>query len=111
MAWKIKKYGGEGNVSIEDEGSLIKSDVNVLNFVGVGVQAKDEGDLNKINIYIPPTVHASFFNQDDSIVSDINTTERYVSSPSGAFNIGVVELFRILLITQQYLIVHLLSSQ
>ena len=93
MAWTIKKYiegggSGTGNITIQDEGSTIKSDVNIINFVGVDVEAKDEGVANKVNVYIPTPDYAPFYNQDESTVPSISTTSRHVADPLGTFDIG-----------------------
>ena len=57
--------GGSGsNLTVQDEGSLIDSNVTLLNFIGADVQAMSAGSGN-VSIYIPPPTFASHWTTND----------------------------------------------
>lgn len=88
--------GGGGTLSILDEGVIVNAATDTLNFIGVDVLAQQDGTMpNQVNVYIPPPSYPSHFNTNDGIgdarLSDISTTNRYISSPiveGTPFNIG-----------------------
>lgn len=88
-------YTGDGSsggtLTIKDEGGEVMTDVEILNFIGVDVLARDDGIPTQVNIYIPPPTFVSHYNTSDGsnncLVDNIVTLSRHVSNP-GAFNIG-----------------------
>jgi hypothetical protein len=73
------------NLTIQDEGSTLSNNVNVINFIGNSVKAK-VGDNGRIDVYIPSPNYTSHFNTQDgttnALISDINTTLRYIATPT-----------------------------
>ena len=92
--WILCSGGGSGtgSITIKDEGSVINTDTKILNFIGDTVTAYDSGSPNEVNIYIPPLEYVSHWNTNDgsnnNTISDISTTQRILSNPLSAFNIG-----------------------
>jgi len=88
--------GGGGTLSILDEGVVVNAATDTLNFIGVDVLAQQDGTMpNQVNVYIPPPSYPSHFDTNDGIgdarLSNISTTNRYISSPTvegTPFNIG-----------------------
>lgn len=87
---------GGGSLAIYDENSLINAQTTKINFIGADVQASQNSvDENMVNIYIPPSLYTSHFNENDgtvnALVSNITTYTRYVASPTSEgspYNIG-----------------------
>lgn len=79
--------GGGGSLALYYEGELVNSQTTKLNFKGVDVKAaQDSTDESMVNIYVPPSLYSSHFNQNDgtinALVSDITTYSRYIASPT-----------------------------
>jgi hypothetical protein len=81
--------GSGGNVEILDEGVSINPATGKLNFIGNGVVAQQDDNLTtQVNVYIPPVNYSPFFNTGTCLISDITTTDRYISNPNDEFQIG-----------------------
>ncbi|MBD3268466.1 hypothetical protein GF373_17500 [bacterium] len=76
-----------GVLEVRDEGVSVTTSAGVLNFTGSGVLAK-EISSGLINIYIPPPVYSDNYNEGSAVVSNPTTTSRYISNPTGNFDIG-----------------------
>lgn len=82
--------GVTSTLTIQDENSEVLSGVTIINFIGADVSAT-VGGLHQVNIYIPPINYSPNFNSGTSVISDIPTTQRYISSPTlegSPFKIG-----------------------
>ena len=85
---------GAGNLTVLDEGILISSVVNKLNFVGADVVAVD-GSSGCVTIYIPPPEYVSNFGTSDgttdATIDNVSTSSRHVAAPTSEgnpYNIG-----------------------
>ena len=56
--------GGSFNLTIQEEGSDVQTNVNTINFVGADVEAQ-AGNSGIAIIYIPPPTFASHYNTQD----------------------------------------------
>jgi hypothetical protein len=73
-------------ITIQDEGTNVSNEVNIINFVGANVKAMP-GGVKKVNVYIPPPVFESHWNTNDGtygarlVTESITRTSARVSSP------------------------------
>ena len=88
--------GGTLNLQIQDEGTLIKQNVDTINFVGADVEAQ-AGSGNTVVVYIPPPTFASHFNTQDGTTdarvrqSSTTVQTRFIGVPTSEgtpFNSG-----------------------
>lgn len=81
--------GGDGYITVQDEGVNVNTQVNIINFIGADVLAEDSGTPNKVNVYIPPPSFLSHWNSNDGTngnqaVSETATrTVARISTPFG----------------------------
>jgi hypothetical protein len=89
--------GGAGTLTVQDEDATVMSGVQAINFIGTSVQAMIGSQaLKKVNVYIPSPAWNSYFNSNaganDTRISDVSVTSRYLSNPvggtSGGFELG-----------------------
>jgi hypothetical protein len=83
--------GGAVNLTIQEEGVNVQTEVNTINFVGSDVQAQ-AGGANTAIIYIPTPTFASHFNSQDGTTdtrvrnSGSTFVQRFISSPTAEGN-------------------------
>lgn len=83
--------GGAVNLTIQEEGVNVQTEVNTINFVGADVQAQSGGPNTAI-IYIPTPTFASHFNTQDGTTdarvrnSGATFSTRYISTPTAEGN-------------------------
>jgi len=83
--------GGVVNLTIQEEGVNVQTEVNTINFVGSDVQAQ-AGGANTAIIYIPTPTFASHFNSQDGTTdtrvrnSGATFFQRFISSPTAEGN-------------------------
>ena len=83
--------GGSFNLSIQEEGSTVQSNVDTINFVGTDVSAFAGGSGVAI-IYIPPPAFSSHFNSNDgangnqAVSENISRSNARISSPTSESN-------------------------
>jgi hypothetical protein len=89
--WEYPLGGGGSALTIRDEGVDVMTDVAILNFIGADVIARDDGDPDQVNIYIPPPTFVSHYNTSDGsnvcTVANTGTAARHVANP-GVYSIG-----------------------
>ena len=88
--------GGSFNLTIQDEGSDVQTNVSTINFVGADVEAQ-AGSAGVVLVYIPPPTFASHYNTQDGTTdarvrqSTATVVTKYISSPTSEgvpFNTG-----------------------
>jgi hypothetical protein len=83
--------GGSFNLSIQEEGSTVQSNVDTINFVGTDVSAFAGGTGVAI-IYIPPPAFSSHFNSNDgangnqAVTENISRSNARISTPTSEGN-------------------------
>lgn len=77
-----------GSVTVLDEGVSL-GNFNIVNFIGADVLTQDSGTPNQVNIYIPPPVFLSHWDQNDgsngdqSVTDNLVRTTARIANPSG----------------------------
>ena len=83
--------GGSFNLTIQEEGSDVQTNVNTINFVGADVEAQ-AGNTGIAIIYIPPPTFASHYNTQDGTTdgrvrqSGATVETRFISKPTSEGN-------------------------
>jgi hypothetical protein len=83
--------GGSFNLTIQEEGSDVQTNVNTINFVGADVEAQ-AGSSGVVLVYIPPPTFASHYNTQDGTTdgrvrqSGATIETRYISNPTSEGN-------------------------
>ena len=83
--------GGSFNLTIQEEGSDVQTNVNTINFVGADVEAQ-AGNSGIAIIYIPPPTFASHYNTQDGTTdgrvrqSGATVETRFISKPTSEGN-------------------------
>lgn len=83
--------GGSFNLTIQEEGSDVQTNVNTINFVGADVEAQ-AGNSGIAIIYIPPPTFASHYNTQDGTTdgrvrqSGVTVETRFISKPTSEGN-------------------------
>lgn len=84
----IEVTASGSNLIIRDEGSVVSSNVECINFIGADVLAESAYVGNCVNVYIPPPTFVSHWNTNDGtngaqyVTDSVSRTEQRISTPS-----------------------------